>query len=210
MTGISAERGRRVSWTRRGLGLLLFVLSAVALVGYVLGVWNPWRLVWLSYYFGSPPIGVAVVMGLVCAGSWLALPIRNEAVDNRRIMVRIGTGLIAVGGLLTWGVIGPVFARELTVLARTPEEDRTVALLERSDRSRHLHVWSGRGLLARDAGRIGPACGNVVVRFRSHDQILLTTSYGDWQIDLDPATGAPRQVTGPRCADGPRPATLGR
>jgi hypothetical protein len=209
VTGISTESRRRVSRARRGLGVLLFVLSVVALVVYVLAVWNPRRLVWLSYYFGSPPIGVAVVMGLLCVGSWLAFPIRSEAVDNRRIMFRLGTGLGALAGLIAWGVIGPVFARQITVLARAPEQDRTVAVVERSDRSRQLHVWSGKGLFARDAGSLGPACGDVRVRFLSHDRILMNTSYGDWQIDLAPATGAPRQVLGPRCADAPGP-TLDR
>jgi hypothetical protein len=200
----------RIAPTRRLLGLVLCGLAGVALVLFVLGSWNPWRLVWLSHYFGSPPVGLTVVMGLLCVGSWLAFPVLNEATGNARIMFRIVTALGTVFGVALWGVIGPIFTTKIEIMAQTPDGERTVALVERSDRSRLLHVWQGAGLLARDVGILGQACGEVTITFVSRDQIHLTTSYGDWSIDLDPVTGAPRQVLGPRCADGPQPATLER
>lgn len=195
---------------RRALGILLLGAAAAALVLFALGLVNPWRLVWLSRYFGNPPVGLAVVTGLAFFGSWLAFPVQNEAVHNRRIMFRIGTGIgTAIAGLLAWG-FGPVFDPTITPMARSADGDRSVVLVERADRSRELHVWAGSGLLTRDVGVIGRACGEVEIEFLSRDRFALTSSYGGWEIDLDPDTGSPRQVLGPRCKDGPRPATLDR
>lgn len=210
MTDAAVTEQAQTALARRLLGLLLLGLAGAAVVLFVLGFWNPWRLVWLSHYFGSPPVGLAVVMGLFFLGSWLAFPVRNEATDNARIMFRFFTAAGAVIGLAVWGVVGPVFEAKITIVATTPDGERTVALVERSDRSRALHVWQGGGLRARDMGTIGRACGEPDISFVTRDRIQINSSYGDWQIDLDPTTGRPRQVLGPRCADGPRPATLER
>lgn len=199
-----------ISPARRLLGLVLCGLAGAVLVLFVLGSWNPWRLVWLSHYFGSPLVGLTVVMGLLCVGSWLAFPVLNEATGRARSMFRIVTALGTVLGVALWGVFGPIFTTKIEILARTPDGERTVAVVERFDGSRRLHVWQGGALLARDVGVLGQACGEVTITFVSRDQIHLATSYGDWSIDLDPVTGAPRQVLGPRCADGPQPATLER
>lgn len=210
MTGTLEDRGRQVPLVRRGAGILLFVLSGAALVLFVLGVWNPWQYVVLLRYFSSPAIGLLVVAGLAGVGAWLAYPVRNESTQRGRSRFLIFTALAAAVGLLCWGVTGTLFTPKITVVTSSDAGDRTIAMVERGSENREMHVWSGAGLVARDVGSIGNACGDVKVRFLSRDRVALGTSYGDWQIDLDPATGAPLQVLGPRCADGPEPATLDR
>lgn len=210
MTGISGDRGNGVPVARRSAGVLLFVLSVAALVLFVLGLWNPWRYVVLLRYFGSPALGVLVVAGLACLASWLAFPVRDESAQRGRSRFRLVTALGAAVGLLCWGVTGTLFTPKITVVGHSPEGDRTIAVVERGEENRQMHVWAGAGFFARDVGSIGKACGDVTIQFISRDRVAVGTSYGDWQIDLDPATGAPLQVLGPRCADGPEPATLGR
>ena len=190
------------------LGLLILALAGLLLVLFVVGAWNPWRLVVLSEYFGSPPIGLTVVMALVFAGTWLAYPVRNETVDRGRARVRIVAVVGAVIGGITWGLLGQLFAPTITEVAHSSDNERTVALVERGDQDRELHLWVGEGMSRRDVGILGPACGHVLVRFLTDDAVQVGTNYGDWEIDLDPATGRPLEVFGPHCASGPRPATL--
>lgn len=210
MTGTSEDRGQRVPVARRGAGMLLFVLSGTALVLFVLGVWNPWQYVMLLRYFSSPALGLLVVGGLACLGAWLAYPIRDESAQRGRSRFRLFTALAAAVGLLSWGLTGTLFTPSVAVVASSSGGERTIAVVERGSNNRQMHVWSGKGFLARDVGAIGRACGEVIIQFLSPDRVAIGTQYGDWQIDLDPATGAPLQVLGPRCADGPEPATLDR
>lgn len=210
MTGTLDDRGQRVPVARRVAGIVLLVLSGAGLVLFVLGLWNPWQYVVLLQYFSSPALGLLVVAGLACLGGWLAYPLRDESAQRGRSRFRVFTALGAVAGLLCWGVTGTLFTPSFTVVNQSPDGDRTIAIVDRGRDNRQMHVWSGVGVFARDVGSIGRACGEVTVQFLSRDRVVIGTQYGDWEIDLDPATGAPLQVLGARCADGPEPATLDR
>lgn len=204
----------RFGWAvvRRVVGAGLLVVTAVAAVLFVLGSWNPSQLVVLEYRFGNPMLGLLVVPIGALVGLWLALPVRNEARQRGRILGRAVAFGFAVLGLFGWGVFGGHFTFTAEEVARSSNGERALAVVTDRDTppNSYIKVWTGSGLLAREVGDLGKACGPVEVRFLTDDRVELDTSYGIWQIELDPATGEPRQVLGPRCPDGPVPATLGR
>lgn len=204
----SGNTGRDVA--RRVVGTVLLAVTGVAAVLFVLGTWNPWRFVVLEYRFGNPAVGALVVPAGALVGLWLALPIRNEARQRGRIAGRVVAGALTLVGLFVWGVLGDHLAFDTEELARSGDGSRAVALVRDQDDNRYVRIWSGSGLTAREVGDLGKACGQVSARFVTDDRIELETSYGTWSFDLDPATGTPRQRLGPRCPDGPVPATLER
>lgn len=197
---------RPLSLRRRLVGI-----AAAAVVGglgllFVIGVWNPWRLVVAEQYFGNPLAGIA----LVAVGSyfvlWLLLPVRNEAVQRGRLRVRVVVAVVAVLGVFTWGLFGRLFSASYEELARSDDGNRAVGLVTPdSDERQHARIWEGSGLLMRDAGEIGRVCGTVSARFVATDLVELDAGYGPWRVDLDPETAAPQQVLGSRCPDGPEP-----
>jgi hypothetical protein len=197
---------------RRVIGVGLLLVTAVAAVLFVLGSWNPSQLVFLEYRFGNPMLGLLLVPLGALVGLWLGLPVRNEARQRGRITGRVVAFVFVLIGLFGWGVFGDHFAFTAEEVARSGNGDRALAVVTDQDTppNSHVKVWTGSGLLTREVGDLGKACGPVQVRFLTDDLVELDTSYGTWQIELDPATGEPRQVLGPRCPDGPVPATLGR
>lgn len=194
---------------RRLAGIVITVVVASVACLFVLGTWNPWRLVVLDRYFHDPLLGLV----LVSAGSYLALwslaPVRDETVRRWRIPARVTVAVTGLVGLLLWGILGSVFDLETTELARSRAGDRAVAAVTGADGDTHLRVWTGSGLATRAVGDIGRVCGSVSVRFLDADLVELDTSYGTWQVALDPDSGEPLSELGPRCSDGPLPATLG-
>ena len=184
---------------RRAAGIVLLILTVAVAAAYVVGVWNPWRLVVLSRYFGDWPLGVLLVAALALTTSWVLLPVRNEAVQGKRIAVRVFTAIACFLGVVCWGLLGPTFSGTRTVLAQSPDGQRAVAVYERSLDDRELQVWAGGGLAAREVGVLGPACGTVTARFTTRDYVMISTDYGDFRIRLDPATGVPLDVIGPTC-----------
>jgi hypothetical protein len=196
---------------RRVIGTVLLVAAAVLAVLFVLGTWNPWGLVFLEYRFGNPALGLLVVSVAALVGCWLALPVRSETRPGGRIAVRVVAFVLSLLGLFAFGLFGMHFTFDVEEVAQSGDGDRRVAIVRDRDipPTSRLKVWTGSGLATREVGDLGQACGSVRVRFVTDDQVELDTSYGTWVIDLDPATGEPRQVLGPRCSDGPIPATLG-
>lgn len=184
---------------RRVLGVIAAACALLVAVGFGLGAWNPWHLVALDRYLGNPPAGVLIFAVFAFVASWLLLPVDNEATQGRRIAMRVVTGVLVLVGFFCWGLAGPVFAPPATTeLARSPDRERAVVLVEK-DKDRQLRLWVGRGLAARDAGSLGLACGQVTARFVGEDEIEVLTSYRDWRLRLDLATGAPLDTIGPRC-----------
>jgi hypothetical protein len=200
-----------LSLARRVIGTVLLVAAAVATVLFVLGSWNPWRLVFLEYRFGNPMLGLLVIPIAALVGFWLALPIRSETRPRGRIAVRVIGFVLSLVGLFGWGLLGAHFTFDVEEIARSGDGERTLAIVTDRDIPPNslLKVWTGSGLTTREVADLGQPCGAVKARFVTDDQVELDTSYGTWLIDLDPATGEPRQVLGPRCSDGPIPATLG-
>jgi hypothetical protein len=45
----------------------------------------------------------------------------------------------------------------------------------------------------------------VSAEFVEDSLVEIDAGYGPWRIELDPATGKPQQMLGPRCPDGPQP-----
>ncbi|HET8657858.1 MAG TPA: hypothetical protein VFM55_02545 [Micromonosporaceae bacterium] len=185
---------------RRLLGIIAAVLALAVAVGFSLGTWNPWHLVALDRYLGNPPAGLLIFAVLAFVAAWLLLPVANEAAQGRRIAVRVGAAALILIGFFCWGLAGQIFAPPMTTeLARSPDRDRAVVLVEREN-DRQLRLWAGRGMTARDMGSLGLACGHVTARFIGPDEVEVLTSYRDWRLRLDPATGAPLDTIGPRCA----------
>lgn len=198
---------RRLSLRRRILGTVAAVLVGAMAVLFLLGGWNPGRLVLLEQYFGNPLAGVlAVAIGTYLV-LWLLLPVQNEAVQRGRLRVRVVVAVIGVLGLIAWGVFGRLFSGSYEEVARSADGSRAVGLVtvDAGDRQ-FARIWEGSGLLMREAGEIGRVCRFVSAEFIGADLVEIDAGYGAWRIDLDPATGEPEQVLGPRCPDGPQPA----
>jgi hypothetical protein len=210
-----AERTRGlapVSLPRRVAGVVFGVPVAAAAVLFALGAGNPLHLVLLERYFFDPLFGMIVVGVGAYLALWLLAPVRNEAVQGRRIAARVAALVLAGVGLVAWGIFGVFFNQEIAEVARSADGSRVLVEVVHANNPYRweLRVWDGSGLTAREAGSLGEACGGVqAARFIGNDRVELDTAYGTWQLALDPVTGTPQQVLGPRCPDGPVPATLG-
>ena len=209
-----ATRGASsISLPRRLAGATLAAVVVAAAVLFALGIGNPLRLAVLERYFFDPLFGMIVVGVGGHLALWLLAPVRNEATQGGRIAGRVATLVLAGAGLIGWGIFGVFFNQEVTEVARTADGSRVLVEVVHANNPYRweLRVWDGDGLTAREAGSLGEACGGVRnARFVGNDRVELDTAYGTWRLELDPATGAPRQVLGPRCPDGPIPATLGQ
>lgn len=206
------DRAAPVSVPRRVAGAVVGLAVVVAAVLFALGVGNPLRLAVLERYFFDPMFGLVVVGVGGYLVLWLLAPVRNEAEQGGRIGARIATVVVAVLGLGGWGIFGVFFNQEITEVSRSSDGSRSLVQVAHANNPYRLElrVWSGSGLTAREAGSLGEACGGLqAARFVNNDLVELDTSYGTWQFALNPATGEPRQVLGPRCPDGPVPASMG-
>ncbi|MPZ27855.1 MAG: hypothetical protein GEV12_15955 [Micromonosporaceae bacterium] len=211
MTNPALVTGAPVSVPRRLAGWVVAAVTVAAAGLFALGIGNPLRLGVLERYFFDPLFGMLLVGLAGYLALWLLLPIRNEAAQGRRIVARVATLVLAGGGLVGWGIFGVFFNQEVTEVAQSSDGSRAlVEVVHANNPFRYeLRVWNGTGLTAREAGSLGEACGGVqAARFVTEDRVELDTTYGTWQFDLDPATGAPQQVLGPRCPDGPVPARM--
>jgi hypothetical protein len=201
----------RISPWRRGIGFLVLMLVVVLAVAFALGAWNPWQLVILQARFANPWLGLGIVAAVGYLSVWLLSPVRNEARQSGRIRVRVLLAVVAAVGLITGGILSLLYRYDATELARSADGQRAVALIVSGGQSeRELRIWEGTGLLTREVGSLGRACQRVEAAFLDSDTIVVNQGFGEWTIDLDPETGRPEQVLGPRCPDGPIPATLGR
>jgi hypothetical protein len=199
MVDIGATTGRR-STGRRLAGTAAGVLAVAAIVLYALGTWNPWHNVLLIRNFSNPLLGAAFVFALAFVAAWLLAPVRSEASSIGRMRWRIGFGLAFLASLLGFGVSRPFFVQTWDEVARSPSGGRTVAISDGGTDAQRLHVWVGRGVGRRDAGDLGHPCGDTRVWFQGEDQVHVSTSYGGFDLRLDPATGRPRDTLGPSCA----------
>src|SRR5262249_42926414 len=144
---------------RRPIGIGLAVVTIVVTMVYVAGIWNPWRLVILTEYFGNPTAGVVWVLAGTLASVWLLHPVVGEAAQHGRLMLRFGLGAMLAVSLGCYGLLGAQFGGgEHSVLASSPDGQRKLILISRFD-DRTLRIWSGSGLGLRDAGYLGIACG---------------------------------------------------
>lgn len=190
---------RAPAW-RRILGTVLAVVAVVLAVLTVLGVWNPWDLVVLWRYFGNPLRGAVVVFVLAFVASWLLAPVQSEAGQARRLRWRIAFALLALASLLGLGLFGPLFSTTYQELARSPDGDRVAVLYDPQTDLQHLHLWVGSGFGTRHVADLGKPCGSAVVEFRGPDLLHVMTSYGQFDLRLDPASGEPLNVLGPTCS----------
>jgi hypothetical protein len=204
------ESSSRIPPWRWAAGVLMILLVVVLAVLFALGTWNPWRLVILQQRFANPWFGLAVVAAGTYLVLWLLLPVRNEARQSKRIGARAVVAGITVVGLLTWGIVGLLYRYDSTELARSEDGERAVALvIIGGTQARELRIWQGSGLGKRDVGSLGRPCSRVRAHFIDRDTVVVNQGFGDWVFDLDPRTGRPQQVLGPRCPTGPVTVTLG-
>lgn len=209
---VTRDRGVPVSRPRRIAGSVVGGALVVAAVLFALGAGNPLRLGVLERYFFDPTFGLLVIGVGGYLTLWLLAPIRNEARQGGRIRARVATVVVAVLGLGAWGIFGVFFNQEVTERARTDDGARSLMQVTHANNPYRyeLRIWSGSGLTVREAGSLGELCGGLQgARFVTNDLVELDTSFGTWQFALDPATGEPQQVFGPRCPDGPVPASMG-
>lgn len=197
---------RSLPLLRRLAGVAVAAVTAALAVVFIAGIANPWRLVVLDRQFGNPFFGAFVVATGAYVALLLLAPVRNEAVQRGRGQLRMSVAAVGLLALFGWGLFGRLFSADYEELARSDDGSRAVALVTpATDERQRARVWTGSGLLMRDAGEIGRACGSVTATFISIDQVEIEAGYGPWRIDLDPETGAPLQVLGTACPDGPQP-----
>lgn len=202
MTPLSAYTPPRLSVLRQIIGGFLVLLLVVAFTLYALGVVRS-DVVFLRHWFGNPVIGVVVVLALTIAVSFVLLPVRNEAVNHRRVLVRmLMVGLLAVS-LIVLGFVQAVhvFNYAPQVAAHSADGRWTAIFVNRGDPDRRpLHLVVGSGLGERDVANFGAPCGNVVVVTFQGNQLNVHTEYGDFELPFNPVTGAPYKVIGARCS----------
>lgn len=192
-------------------GLLVALAVLATATVFVLGFWNPWELVVLRQHFANPWLGTWLVGVGGYLALWLLAPVRVEARQRWRISARVITGVVAVFGLVCWGLFSPLFAYEATELARSDDGERVVVDVTAGGMNeRDLRIWEGSGLAAREVGSFGKPCASPQAEFAGPDVVVINQGHGDWQFHLDPETGEPLHVFGPRCSDGPMPATMGQ
>jgi hypothetical protein len=186
-----------MSPVRRVAGLGFLVLAVLSAAAAAVGVWNPWHYVVLRRYLGNPLLDLVAVAFLAALAIWLLAPVRNEAAQNRRVVLRWAVVAAFLAALLCFGGFGSLFA---------PGQVQTVgrfgdlqAVVETHGEDSDLRIWAGSGLAVRDMGRVGRACGPVSVFFTSRTEIQISTNYGDFQIPLDARTGRPLRQLGPTC-----------
>jgi hypothetical protein len=180
---------------RSVLSVVCFALALAVLPVAVAGAWNPWRYVMLAEYFRDPFAGAALVIALAAAGGWL-MPVRSEAVQHRRVLVRWAlTGLLVVS-LISFGIATEAYRRAVKTVA-THGDRRLVSITVR-DHS-ELRMYAGSGLTERDVGHVGIGCEGTTATFVGRDEVKISNNYDQFDIHLDPATGTPRNVMGLRC-----------
>lgn len=208
LTDRPTEGVPRLRWWRRVAGDVSVAATAAVAVLFVLGSWNPWDSVVLTYRFGNPMLGWLVVPVLAFVAVTVRWPIRNEARQRGRIAVRVAAAVLALFGLVAWGIFGQFFRYEVSVLAESADGNRRVVEVTNDwDNRSSMRVWDGAGLTAREVGVLGLRCGGTIA-FLEPDLLEHRSGYGTWTLALDPDTGVPLQVLGARCPDGPTPATL--
>lgn len=205
----SPPSARRIGPVRVAVGVVVAVLVALTAVVFALGAWNPWEFVVLKRHFGNLWIGLGLVAVGTYAVIWLLAPIRNETRHGGRIAVRAALAAVAVTAFIVGGLLGPQYRYSANVVAVSPDGDRALAVATIGGlEERHLLVWDGQGLFAREVASLGYPCFRLQARFLSRDVVAVDQGYGEHQIRLDPTTAQPDLVLGPRCPDPPVPATL--
>jgi hypothetical protein len=195
-----ADTHRPTSRGRRVAGWIAAAAGAVVLVAFAVGTANPWDNVALRMYVGNPFLGAVLAFALFVAASWLLWPVRSEATQGSRVVLRWTTIVLLAISLIGYALEHAAFAVSMHAVAVSPSGDRTVAVKTVGEQ-RELRVWLGRGLSRRDIGGLGSPCGQVQVRFVDEDTVHVSTVYKDHDLHLDPATGRPLDHLGPTCTD---------
>lgn len=187
-----------VSRFRRVAGWVAAAAGAVVLGAFAVGTANPWHNVALRMYLGSPFLGALLAAGLAVVAAWLAWPVRSEAAQGGRVVLRWTTIVFFAVTVIAYGLYHAAFAVAIRAVATSPGGTRTVALVTTGD-ERELRVWLGRGLGRHDIGGLGSPCGQVQVRFVDENTVHVSTVYKEKDLHLDPATGRPLDHLGPTC-----------
>jgi hypothetical protein len=194
---------------RRIAGVAVAAVVVTTAVLFVLGSWNPWRLVLLREYFNNPWLGLILVGVGAYLAMWLLAPVRSEAVQRWRIPARVTAAVAASIGLIIGGITHQFYYYEHAELARSDDGEVALARVTFGGRqTSELRLWEGSGLATREVATLGRACHGLRVRFVDRHLIEINQGFGDWLVELDPESGLPRQVLGPSCPDGPTPARL--
>ncbi|HIW62367.1 MAG TPA: hypothetical protein H9881_07925 [Candidatus Stackebrandtia excrementipullorum] len=183
-----------VPWWRKCMGAVFLCAMVLTAIVFGLGAWNPWNNVVLLSYFADPFRGVIAIAVLGYVALWLLLPVRNEAVDRRRLSGRLALIVVAMIGLAGYGLYGThYYDYESREIVRTADGSRAVAMVKRWDYvDPRYHVFTASGVATSDVADIGPVCGaGDEIAFRDNQTIEISNAYGDFVIPLDPGTGQP-------------------
>lgn len=195
-------RPTRPPLARRVAGWVLVLLVLVIVVTFTVGVWNPGRYVVLQKYFGDPFTGAVLATVLAVVASWLLLPVRAEADQGRRVVLRWGLIILVVASVIGYAYAHPLFVYDMRTVATSPDDQLTIALVTpKGDQDlRQLRVWRGHGMSRRDLGGLGRPCGPLVkVSFTDNRSVHVASVYGDFDLRLAP-DGRPLNSIGPTCA----------
>lgn len=184
---------------RRVIGWLLLVGAVLLLVLFVLGTWNPGDLVVLWRFGRNPLLGAVLVFAAAFAASWLIAPTLNEAAQPWRTRARVILGLLLLFSLIGYGLFGNQFIPDYRIVATSADGQRAIVMYDPDTNLQRLHVWAGTGLGRKYAGELGYPCGPTTVTFDG-DYVMVSSSYADKRIHLDPGTGRPESTLGPSCS----------
>jgi MFS family permease len=192
-----------LSIVRRVLGTVIVALLVAAIIAYASGQILSDR-VFFRHWFGNPVLGAVVVFALLLTGLLVLFPVRSEAAQHKRVVMRIMLiGLLAFS-LIVFGFVQvlSVFTYSPTTVGRSPDGRWQAVLVNRGNSERReLHLIRGSGLGAIDTANLGSPCGlDVEVTFQGGDTVVVDTNYGQFRLRIDPTTGHPFNVIGQSCS----------
>src|SRR5262245_15450638 len=149
---------QRLSWTRRVVGAVVCLTGLIALVLFALDRVTR-DSVFLRSHFENYLTGLGTIIVIGVVALIVLTPVRNSAIQGRRMMVRFLllalAALLFVGAGLTHGF--DFFVYQPTIVASSPDGSRHVALVKIGT-YKELQVFSGSGLGARITGSLGAPC----------------------------------------------------
>src|SRR6266545_2288715 len=144
-----------MSPVRRAAGVGCLVLAVLLVPASVAGVWNPWRYVMLRRYLGNPLLDAVVIALFAVLAIWLLAPVRSEAAQHRRVVLRWGAVAAFLGALLCFAGFGSLFdPGQVATVGRF--DDLQAVVLTHGGKS-EIRAWAGHGLADRGLPPVGQA-----------------------------------------------------
>src|SRR5439155_10072910 len=114
--------------------------------------------------------------GLLVAALWLLWPVRSEATQGGRVVLRWTSIVVLVISLIAFGLYHAMFAVSTRVVAEAPSGNRAVAVVTTGE-DVELRVWEGHGLARHDVGGLGSPFMLVQMRFADENPLHVDALY---------------------------------